>query len=129
MPISIGSITTSFIDEIEIIVVADGRDDNLDMLKICNNLQSLASSKCMIGLVTIFNPTKLPGKPRNIGIEIAKGKYIGFLDSDDWVDPGFYEKLLDGANKSGHPDSITNTLFSLIDANQCQKSSASFGPW
>lgn len=31
---------------------------------------------------------------RNVGIEIATGDYIGFVDSDDWIEPDMYEKLL-----------------------------------
>ena len=30
---------------------------------------------------------------RNAGIRMAGGKYIGFIDSDDWVEPEFYETL------------------------------------
>lgn len=30
---------------------------------------------------------------RNVGLEIAQGKYIGFVDSDDWISPYMYEKL------------------------------------
>lgn len=30
---------------------------------------------------------------RNVGMSIAKGSYISFIDSDDWISPDFYEKL------------------------------------
>ena len=36
-------------------------------------------------------------KSRNTGIDSATGEYIGFDDSDDWVDLDFYEKLYDKA--------------------------------
>ena len=34
------------------------------------------------------------GRARNIGIGMARGEYLGFVDSDDWVEPTMYEKLL-----------------------------------
>lgn len=35
---------------------------------------------------------------RNAGIDIAKGEYIGFVDSDDFIEPYMYEKLLNLIN-------------------------------
>ena len=30
---------------------------------------------------------------RNAGLDIAKGEYIGFIDSDDWIESDMYESL------------------------------------
>ena len=37
---------------------------------------------------------------RNTGLDAAKGDWIGFVDSDDWIQPDMYEKLLEEAQKS-----------------------------
>ncbi len=41
------------------------------------------------------------GGAKNIGLATAKGEWIGFIDSDDWVTPDYYEKLLKKAEDTG----------------------------
>lgn len=38
-------------------------------------------------------------RARNIGIEVASGQWICFIDSDDWVEKNMLEKLLNAAKK------------------------------
>ena len=38
---------------------------------------------------------------RNLGLDEATGEYIGFVDSDDWVEPDMYEVLLKRAEETG----------------------------
>ena len=41
------------------------------------------------------------GGAKNIGLSIAKGEWIGFIDADDWITPDYYEKLLKKAEETG----------------------------
>ncbi len=41
------------------------------------------------------------GGARNKGLDIARGTWIGFVDSDDWVAPEMYEKLIRKAEQTG----------------------------
>lgn len=41
------------------------------------------------------------GTARNIGMQYATGEYIGFVDSDDWVEPDMYEVLLERGREQG----------------------------
>lgn len=41
------------------------------------------------------------GGARNIGIAMAQGEWIGFIDSDDWAARDMYEKLLRKAEETG----------------------------
>jgi peptidoglycan/xylan/chitin deacetylase (PgdA/CDA1 family)/GT2 family glycosyltransferase/SAM-dependent methyltransferase len=44
------------------------------------------------------------GNARNLGIAAARGKYLHFLDADDWNDPRFFEKMLGAL--ADHPDAL-----------------------
>lgn len=44
---------------------------------------------------------KRQGGAKNEGLKAASGQWIGFVDSDDWVTPDFYEKLLARAEETG----------------------------
>lgn len=41
------------------------------------------------------------GGAKNIGLRMAKGDWIGFIDSDDWIMPDMYEKLIERAQETG----------------------------
>ena len=44
---------------------------------------------------------KKQGGARNTGLEYATGEWVGFIDSDDWIAPQMYEKLLAKAEETG----------------------------
>ena len=47
------------------------------------------------------NQNKGVSDSRNLGLSIAKGKYIAFVDSDDYVEKNMYNKMIDLLEKSG----------------------------
>ena len=73
---------------IEIIIVNDCSPD-LEDDKIC---QEYADKDNRIVYVKHEKNLGLGGA-RNTGIKIAKADHIGFVDSDDWIDPGMYLEL------------------------------------
>ena len=47
---------------------------------------------------------------RNYGVARAKGEYLGFVDSDDWIEPDMYELLVNVAEKN-NADIVTCGIF------------------
>ena len=41
------------------------------------------------------------GGAKNLGLAIAKGEWLGFIDADDWVVPDYYERLISRAEETG----------------------------
>ncbi|AMJ88211.1 alginate lyase family protein [Alteromonas sp. Mac1] len=88
----INSILKQTFTDFELIIVNDGSTDDsasiIDKARIKDN---------RIKVITNIKPSGNPGSPRNQALEIAKGAYIGFVDSDDWIDADYYEILMTNA--------------------------------
>ena len=74
----IDSLICQTLSEIEIIMVNDGSTDN--SREICSKYEMKDDR-----IVVIDNPHVGPSGARNIGLSQVSGKYIMFVDSDDWI--------------------------------------------
>lgn len=82
----LNSLINQTLNEIEIICVNDGSTDN----SLCI-LEKFAGLDKRIKIINQKN--KGLSGARNTGIKLVQGEYFGFLDSDDWVDLDYFEKL------------------------------------
>lgn len=83
----IQSILNQTYKNFELILINDGSTDN--SIDICNHYK-ISDDR----IVVIDKENTGSSDSRNIGIDKAKGKYICFVDSDDWIDPNMiYDKV------------------------------------
>lgn len=95
------SILHQTLHEIEVICVDDGSSDNSPQILKKYEKEDTRLKVFLLGKTSI-------GTARNYGIEKANGEYIGFVDSDDFIDPSMYEILYQTAKKSNAQIAITN---------------------
>ena len=79
---------------LEIILVNDGSTDGSGQL--CDQLKNKDPR-----IVVIHKENGGLSSARNVGIAVAKGDYLGFVDSDDFVEPDMYETMLEAAQRNG----------------------------
>ena len=91
----VDSLLSQTIDDYEIILVDDGSPDNSG--KIAD--EYAAVNPDMIRVLHIDNGGQ--GRARNFALDIAKGDFVGFVDSDDWVTHDMYEKMYTRAAETG----------------------------
>lgn len=90
------SLVNQTIDDYEIIAVDDASTDN--SLEILRAYEEKYPEKVR---VIHYEVNKRQGGAKNEGLRVATGEWIGFIDSDDWVTPVFYEKLWKKAQETG----------------------------
>ncbi len=90
------SLVQQTIADYEIIAVDDASTD--ESLEILREYESNYPWKFKV--VQSYENVK-QGGARNKGLDIARGTWVGFVDSDDWVAPDLYEKLIKKAEKTG----------------------------
>lgn len=90
------SLVNQSIDNYEIIAVDDASTDN--SLEILRDYE--ARYPDLVKVVT-YEKNRHQGGARNKGIDISKGEWIGFIDSDDWIASDFYEKMIAKGEATG----------------------------
>ena len=86
--VCINSVLKQTYQDFEIICIEDGStDSSLEILEYFSNKDSRIQ-------IIRNDSNKGPGYSRNRGLDVAKGKYISFLDGDDWISPDAFEILV-----------------------------------
>lgn len=92
------SLAGQTLENMEVILVDDhGTDDSMEKAR--SFVSSYAGDKSFVFAETPKNSG--PGTARNVGIELAKGEYVAFVDSDDYVEPTYCEELYNSATAAG----------------------------
>lgn len=97
------SVTAQTLEDLEIICVDDGSTDG--SLQI---LEEYAARDNRIQVVGQANTG--PGGARNAGLEKVRGKFLIFLDSDDWFEPDFLELMLQKAEQTNADVTICRSV-------------------
>lgn len=80
--------------KLEIILVDDGSTDDSGTL--CDHLAARDER-----IKVIHQPNGGAGAARNTGIKAAKGEFVAFVDSDDWIDPEMLEYMREKLRRTG----------------------------
>lgn len=105
---TINSVLNQSHSTIEVIIINDGSTDNTSL--VCNEL---ADNDPRITYKEIANSG--PAHARNVGMELATGEYIGFVDADDTVENDFYSTMTAEINQ--HKPDVVMCGFNLQTAN------------
>ena len=106
----IESIIKQTYTNLQIILVDDGSPDNCG--KICDEYAKKDSR-----IEVIHKANGGLSDARNVGINRANGRYIGFVDSDDYIKEDMYEKLINLIKEYNADVSICN-LYDVIDGKE-----------
>lgn len=95
------SILSQTYTHLEVLLINDGSKDR--SLEIC---EMYAKRDLRVKVINKVNEGV--SVARNTGLEVATGKYIGFVDPDDWIESNMYEKLYECIRKTDYPICLCN---------------------
>ena len=92
------SLVVQTYEDVEIILVNDGSVDS--SRNICETYRDKYSQ-----IILINQENAGPATARNVGIDSASGKYISFVDADDYVECGMIEEMVNAA-ETNHAEMV-----------------------
>lgn len=102
------SLVNQTIEDYEIIAVDDASCD--DSFSLLTDYEKKYPGKFR---AVRHEVNKRQGGAKNTGLKEAEGEWIGFIDSDDWITPDFYEKLINKAEETGAD--VVGCSYSIVD--------------
>lgn len=91
----LGSVLNQTLADIELVLVDDCSTDNT--IKLIEEI--LSKQQCRYKLIK-NEINRGQSQCRKIGLSHSSGRYISFIDSDDWIEPNMYERMYDEAIKT-----------------------------
>ena len=107
------SVVAQTYSNFELILIDDGSPDESG--KICDQY---ANKDPRIKI--IHKDNEGVSAARNDGIKIAKGKYITFIDGDDWIEPDFTAYMLNLIENKDSDMAMTDRIFTTRDRKQIE---------
>ena len=104
----VDSLRNQTLEDIEIILVDDSSTDS--SLEICKDFSGKDSR-----IKVIHKENEGAGMARNAALRVATGKYIGFVDSDDFVEPDMFKSLFEKAEENESDLVMSGVMF--VDGN------------
>ena len=104
----IGSILNQTYKNIELIILNDGSKDH--SLPVCEEFRAKDSR-----IVLVDKENSGVSDTRNLGLKLAGGEYVQFVDSDDYIDPDFTQHLVEAA-EAHHADLVIAPYKMVIPA-------------
>ncbi|NPU89439.1 glycosyl transferase [Fervidobacterium sp. SC_NGM5_O18] len=94
IPKTLESVLKQTYENLEIIVVNDGSVDKTGVV-----VENILGNQNRFPYKVIHKKNEGVSVARNVGIENAKGKYLKFLDGDDWLEPDAVQVLVETCEK------------------------------
>jgi len=114
LPKCLDSVLGQSLRDIEVICVDDHSSDRSRMI-----LEEYAARDPRISLLSLPENHGV-GYVRNLGMKIAQGDYIYFLDSDDWIDQDYLSEMYSHAVSSGQ-DIVINANWYYEFGHSCKR--------
>lgn len=106
------SLLSQTLDNIEVLAINDGSSDK--------SLEILRKISIKDSRLRVFSQDNSgPSTARNVGLRQVLGKYVAFLDADDWLETNALERLKEHLHKNNQPDIVMfNNFINLKKKNK-----------
>ena len=112
LPACLDSLLAQTLKDLEILLVDDGSTDASGVIAD----RYAAEHPDIVRCLHVDNGGQ--GRARNFALPLARGEYLGFVDSDDWILPEMYERLCGLADETGADVAVCDFLERYDDGSE-----------